>query len=75
MKLFELGLNKNKDGDRRDAQHLTQAICNECDVFLTRDVNSIINHRDKIESQFPSIKIMKPSELLRRVATVDVKKS
>jgi hypothetical protein len=28
--------------DRRDAEHITQAVCNNCDVFLTRDVKSII---------------------------------
>ena len=31
--LFKLGFDKNDGHDRHDAQHLTQAICNECDIF------------------------------------------
>ena len=26
----------------RDAEHITRAVCNECDVFLTRDIKTII---------------------------------
>jgi len=52
--------------DREDTQHLTQAICNECRVFLTVDERTIIKHRDKIESRFP-IRVRKPSELLKEL--------
>jgi hypothetical protein len=51
---------------RKDAEHLTQAICNHCDVFLTRDERSIIKHRVKIEAHFP-IKVRKPSELVAEI--------
>jgi hypothetical protein len=50
----------------KDAEHLTQAICNHCDVFLTRDEKSIIKHRAKIEARFP-IKVRKPSELVAEI--------
>jgi hypothetical protein len=58
--LLQIGL------ERRDAEHLTQAICNHCDVFLTRDEKSIIRHRTKIEGRFP-IKVRKPSELVAEI--------
>jgi hypothetical protein len=45
----------------RDAQHLTQAISNSCDVFLTRD-NGIIAHRDWLMTQ--GIRVRRPSELI-----------
>jgi len=49
---------------RRDAQHVTQAICNKCDVFLTRDVKTIIKpHRPWLESRFPNLKVFRPAEL------------
>jgi hypothetical protein len=50
----------------RDAEHVTQAICNHCDEFLTRDQKSIIKHRTKIEARFP-IKVRKPSELVAEI--------
>ena len=38
---------------RRDAQHITQAVCNECDIFLTRDAKTIIRpYRDWLEGRF-----------------------
>jgi hypothetical protein len=38
--------------DQRDAEHITQAVCNDCDVLLTRDEKSIINlHRGGCDSQ------------------------
>jgi hypothetical protein len=50
---------------RRDAEHLTQAICNECDVFLTRDHKTIIGPmRDWLEVRYPRLRIRLPSELL-----------
>jgi hypothetical protein len=54
--------------ERRDAQHITQALCNDCDVFLTRDVDTIIRpHRKWLETQFPSLKIRLPTELLEEL--------
>jgi len=58
--LLQMGLT------RRDAEHLTQAICNHCDVFLTRDQKSIIKYRTTIEARFP-IKVKKPSELVAEI--------
>jgi hypothetical protein len=50
--------------DRRDAQHITQAICTGCDVFLTRDRRTIIEpHGTWIEAQFPPLKVRLPSEV------------
>lgn len=54
--LLQMGLT------RRDAEHLTQAICNHCDIFLTRDEKTIIKYRTKIEARF-SIKVKTPSQL------------
>lgn len=50
---------------QRDAEHITQAVCNGFDVFLTRDVRTIIKrHRTWLEARFPTLKIRLPSELL-----------
>ena len=50
---------------RRDAEHLTQAICNGCGVFLTRDYKTIIGpRREWLEHKYPPIGIRLPSELL-----------
>jgi large subunit ribosomal protein L30 len=49
---------------QRDAEHITQAVCNNSDVFLTRDVKSIIGpHRKWLEKRFPTLKVLLPSEL------------
>ena len=49
----------------RDAEHITQAVCNNCDVFLTRDEKSIIiPHREWLENRFPKLKIMRPVALV-----------
>ena len=53
--------------DPMDARHLSVAIFNQCDVFLTRDDRSILRHRIKIEARFPGIKIKLPSDLLRQL--------
>jgi hypothetical protein len=54
----------------KDAEHLTQAVCNDCGVFLTRDEATIINpHRQWLEQRFPSLKIRLPSELLNELAS------
>jgi hypothetical protein len=62
--LLEHGLESN------DAEHLTQAVCNDCGVFLTRDEATIINpHRQWLEQRFPNLKIRLPSELLNELAS------
>jgi hypothetical protein len=54
--------------EQRDAEHITQAVCNDCDVFQTRDKNTIINpHRDWLHQRFPKLKVWLPSELLAHV--------
>jgi hypothetical protein len=47
---------------QRDAEHITQAVCNNCDVFLTRD-KGIHKRHDWLEQRFPGLKIRLPSEL------------
>ncbi len=50
---------------RRDAEHLTQAICNDCDVFLTRDCKTIIKPLGQwLEQWNPPLKIRLPSQIL-----------
>ena len=40
----------------KDAEHITQAVCNNCDVFLTRDVKTIIRpHRTWLEKRLASL--------------------
>jgi len=48
---------------QRDAEHITQAICNNCDVFVTRD-KGIIKHRAWLEERFPALRVRLPSELV-----------
>ena len=63
--LIERGL------EQKDAEHITQAVCNNCDVLLTRDENTIINpHRDWLHQRFPNLKVWLPSELLASVRTM-----
>jgi hypothetical protein len=51
--------------EQRDAEHITQAVCDNCDVFLTGDEDSIITpYRHWLELRFPSLKICSPSELV-----------
>jgi hypothetical protein len=55
----------------RDAQHITQAICNLCDVFLTRDEDTIIKpQRQWIENRFPPLKVRTPSELISELGSL-----
>jgi predicted nucleic acid-binding protein len=57
----------------RDAEHITQAVCNGCDVFLTRDKRTIITpHRAWLETRFPTLKVQLPSELLADLARLSV---
>ncbi len=49
----------------KDAHHITHAIGNQCDVFLTRDEGTIIKpHRQWLEENYPPLKIRLPSELV-----------
>jgi hypothetical protein len=51
-----------------DANHIVQAVCNDCDVFLTRDERTIIiPHRYWLEARFPRLKVRLPSELLEEL--------
>jgi hypothetical protein len=54
---------------QRDPEHITQAVCNDCDVFLTRDEASIIKpHRQWLEQRFPKLRVFLPSELFEFMA-------
>jgi hypothetical protein len=59
----------NKHGlTLRDAEHITQAVCNHCDIFMTRDEETIINpHGTWIEAQFPPLRVCLPSKALLEV--------
>jgi hypothetical protein len=54
---------------RVDAQHLTNAIYERCDVFLTRDEHSILDFRKEICSLYKDITICKPTELMTRLVS------
>jgi hypothetical protein len=57
---------KNRGLEHKDAQHITQAVCNDCGVFLTRDVNSIIKpHGQWLEIRLHPLKFWLPSTLLK----------
>jgi hypothetical protein len=57
--------------DEKDAHHITHAVCNNCDVFLTRDEGTIIRpHRQWLEEKFPRLKIRLPSELVAERKTL-----
>jgi hypothetical protein len=50
---------------QRDAEHITQAVCNDCDVFLTLDMKTIINpHGHWLKKRFPKLHVLRPSQLL-----------
>jgi len=56
---------------KADAQHITQAVCNHSDVFLTRGEETIIKpHRLWIETRFPSLRVRTPSELVNEVGSM-----
>ena len=62
MELIEAGL------EPKDAEHIVQAVCNDCGVFLTRDENTIIKpHRQWLKQRFPNLRIRLPSELLSEI--------
>lgn len=53
----------------KDAHHITHAVSNKCDVFLTCDEKTIIKpHRKWLEDKFPRVKIRLPSELLAELS-------
>ena len=52
----------------RDAEHITQAVCNGCDIFLTLDKGIINPHRAWLETRFPTLKVRLPTELLADLA-------
>ena len=54
--------------DRLDAEHITQAVCNDSDVFLTRDERTITSRRQWLEQRFPKLNFRLPSELLAELA-------
>lgn len=45
-----------------DARHLTIAICNKADIFLTTDPD-YLDRRSLIEERYPGIRVLRPSEL------------
>lgn len=52
----------------RDAEHITQTVCNSYDVFLTRDECTIIKpHREWLQTRCPTLGFRLPSELLEEV--------
>jgi hypothetical protein len=54
----------------KDAEHITQAVCNDCNVFLTCDVKTIIKpHRTWLEKRFPKLKVRLPSDLAQNMAS------
>jgi hypothetical protein len=61
--LLKMGL------DRDDADHISQALANNCDYFLTRDESTIIKYRDEIERRFP-VKIRTPLEMVGQLQSL-----
>ncbi len=60
-----LGRRSDTQQWNRDAQHLTQAMANNCNVFLTRDYKTIIKLlREYLQSHFDGFKAKTPTELL-----------
>jgi hypothetical protein len=57
---------------QKDAEHLTQAICNDCEYFLTRDKKTIMPYRDDIQAKHPPIRIRLPLELIEELETIGI---
>jgi hypothetical protein len=53
-----------------DARHLTVAIHNKCDVFLTCD-EGILKRREEIQRRYGAIRILRPPELLERLRLLE----
>jgi predicted nucleic acid-binding protein len=49
-----------------DARHMMYAICNDCVRFVTTDPD-FLDRRTVIDAAYPSIRIVKPSELLQQM--------
>jgi len=49
-----------------DARHLMYAMCNDCVRFVTTDPD-FLDRRTAIGAAYPSIRIVKPSELLQEM--------
>ena len=62
--LCEMGL------DVMDARHLTVAIHNRCDYFLTMD-KKVLSRRAKIAARYRTIDVMKPSDLWTRLRDME----
>jgi hypothetical protein len=53
---------------RRDAENLSLAISNNCDVFLTRDSKTIIKPLGQwLEQRYPPLKVRLPSQILAEI--------
>ena len=56
----------------RDAQHITQAVCNNCDVFATCDVRlTRPKRRAWLKFRFPSLRVLRPFELEAELSRLD----
>ena len=64
VELREMGL------DVMDARHLTVAIHNRCDYFLTMD-KKVLSRRAEIVARYRTIDVMKPSELWTRLKDME----
>jgi hypothetical protein len=53
---------------QRDAEHVTQAVCNDCDAFLTLDKRILAKHRKEWLEAHRSLKMRRPSELLAELS-------
>ncbi len=52
-----------------DARHLMYALCNDCICFVTTDPD-FLDRRTVIQTAYPKIRIVKPSELLLEMDTL-----
>jgi hypothetical protein len=60
--IFRTGTKKDRNW-RTDAHHLTHAIEHGLEVFLTLDRKTIVSRRAEIQTEFPKIRVLLPSEL------------
>jgi hypothetical protein len=54
---------------RKDAEHIAQAVSNNCHVFLTLDRKTILRpkRRDWLKERFSDMEVLLPSELLAKL--------
>jgi len=50
--------------DEDDAKHLTYAVENDCDVFVTLDNQDILPNRAKLEAFCKGMRILKPTQFM-----------